>query len=139
MKKTLSIIVLAFAVMMTVLPSCSKPEKQIVGKWEMTSLTVDGERLSCRDAYLTFKDNGSVRLSGLIDYEDLDFSSKWVMDDDELLIKGGDIDLGNEYYILQLEIDELTKETLELRGKIKGYYYEELDESIPVKASFERK
>ena len=78
-------------------------------------------------------------ISGIIDGEDLDFSSKWVMDEDELVIKGGYIDFGNEYYILQLEIDELTKETLELRGKIKGYYYEELDESIPVRASFERK
>ena len=130
---------MAALIIMICLPSCTKPEKQIVGKWEMISLTVDGDRMSCRDAYLTFKDKGSVRLSGIIDGEDLDFSSKWVMDEDELVIKGGDIDFGNEYYILQLEIDELTKETLELRGKIKGYYYEELDESIPVRASFERK
>ena len=95
--------------------------------------------MSCRDAYLTFKDNGSVRLSGIIDGEDLDFSSKWVMDEDELVIKGGDIDFGNEYYILQLEVDELTKETLELRGKIKVYDDEGLDMSVPVRASFERK
>ena len=139
MKKMLRLTLIAAFALLISLPACTKPEKQIVGKWEMTSLTVQGERLRCRDAYMTFKDNGSVRLSGEIDYEDWDYTSKWAMEDDELVIKGGDIDWGEEYYVLRLEIDELTKETLELSGKMKGYYDDELEENIPVRASFERK
>ena len=142
MKKTIRIIVLAFAVMITVLPSCSKTKNQIVGKWEMTYLTSYGERVEFRDVYLNFKENGSVRLSGEIDSEYLDFTSKWVVKNDELVIKGGDIDWEEEgYYILQLDIDELTEETLELDGRINVYDHDqdELVEFIPVRASFERK
>ena len=141
MKKTLSIIVLAFVVMMTVLPSCSKPKKQIVGRWEMTNLTVYGERMEFHDVYLRFKENGSVSLSGEIEDEYLDYTSRWTMEDDELVIKGGDIDGEEGYYILQLDIDELSEEILELSGRMNLYDHDqdELVDFMPIRASFERK
>ena len=136
------------------LTSCTKkPEDLIVGKWKITEFRMrysDGSNACDFDATgetWTFKENGSF--IGCIPIEndivpDYYFTSKYIVEGEELTIRGGDF----EYYyedgfceevVFVLDIDEITKDELSVSGKWKFYEGGELLESASISASFKRK
>lgn len=107
------------AVMM-IMPSCSKPEKQIVGKWKITYAKEDGYNYkNAVGETWTFKENGTF--VGYLSEEEV--TAKWSVDGNELIIKGGDLEQSygeeTEEVIYTLDIDQLDKNYLVVSGKAK--------------------
>lgn len=110
------------------LPSCNKPEKQIVGKWKITSAKVDGYKIEeAKGEVWSFKQNG--KFSGYIYFAGKkgggggDIDCNWIIDGNELVLKGGDLETNgygwSEEVILTLDIEQLDKEELIVSGKMK--------------------
>ena len=110
------------------LPSCNKPEQQIVGKWKITYTKVDGYNDGdAKGETWTFKENG--KFNGYISLgkkDDMYFDCNWSIDGNELVLKGGDSGSGwSEELVLTLDIEQLDKNNLVVSGKMKDTYYED--------------
>ena len=109
-----------------VLSSCTKkPEDLIIGKWKITEYREEGTYISKVEGETwTFKDNGTF--TGPLIAGEHDISCKYVCDDDELTLKGGDLD--ELYYqgypaeiTYKLDIDDISKDVLIVSGKARLY------------------
>ena len=122
---------------MTAMTSCKKPEKQIIGKWKVTSCTLDGKTEDSYTETWTFKENGKfIGLDFLCDNfeeaEGLTYSCGYSCDDKTLTLT---VTVNGEYYYdmwdsgfndyyskfkyvytLDLDIDELNNKTMSLSG-----------------------
>lgn len=113
------------------LPSCNKPEQQIVGKWKITYTKVDGYNDDdAKGETWTFKENG--KFNGYISLgkqENMYFDCNWSIDGNELVLKGGDLEVSgsgwSEELVLTLDIEQLDKNNLVVSGKMKDTYYED--------------
>ena len=132
MKKALRLTIMAALVVLICLPSCTKPEKQIIGKWKITSAKVDGYKDDdAKGEVWTFKDNG--KFSGYLSFgkksDDLYFDCNWAIDGNELVLKGGDLEESGSGWsyevVITLDIDQLDKNNLVVSGKMKEEYYED--------------
>lgn len=145
MKKVLHLTILAALVVLICLPSCKKPEKQIIGKWKITYAKVDGYNDGdAKGEVWTFKENGKFNgyLSfGKKDY-DMYFDCNWSIEGNELVLKGGDLDFGGSGYsdevIITMDIEQLDKNNLVVSGKMKEEYYEDGEyDSYSCKVAYE--
>ena len=137
MKRMLRLTLIAAVAMIMCFSSCTK-EKKIVGKWKITYAKEDGynDKNAVSEIW-NFKENGSFTgyLSGL----EGEITCKWIVDGDELTLKGGDME-GSYYEIIYtLDIDEITNKTLVVSGKAKYYEDGELDDSWSVNYELEAK
>ena len=125
MKKVLRLSLMAALVIMMCLSSCTKPEKQIVGKWKITYAKEDGynDKNAVGEIW-TFKENGTFN-GYLVDLGDV--TAKWSIDGNELTIKGGDLEYSEsgsgwtdtEEMVYTLDIEQLDKNNLVVSGKVK--------------------
>lgn len=122
------------------LPSCTKPEKQIIGKWKITYAKVgDYNATNAKGEVWTFKDNGKfngyIALGSDSDYYDCN----WNIDGNELVLKGGDLDFGGgEEVVITLDIEQLDKNELVVSGKMKYEWYEDgYSDYETIKVSYE--
>lgn len=128
MKKALHLTLMAALAILLCIPSCTKPEKQIVGKWKIVYAKVDGYKVEeAEGEFWTFKDNGKFKgYLSLDDFEEVEFYCDWIIDGDELTLKGGDLECEEfEDIYIDLDIEQLDKENLVVSGKVKynnGYY-----------------
>lgn len=131
MKKALRLALMAALVILMCLPSCTKPEKQIVGKWKIVYAKIDGFKDEEAEGELwVFKDNGRFRgYLGLDDDDEEEEYCNWLIDGSELVLKGGDLEYieneGVENVVLYLDIEQLDKENLIVSGKVR---YEDIDD-----------
>lgn len=139
MKKVLRLTFMAAMVILMCLPSCTKPEKQIVGKWKITYAKVDGYKVEeAKGETWTFKDNG--KFSGYISTGEKAggggyIDCNWFIDGNELVLKGGDLEASesgsNWSYsaeaIITMDIEQLDKKELVVSGKMKIEYRETED------------
>ena len=132
MKKMLRLTIMAALVVLICLPSCTKPEKQIIGKWKITSAKVDGYKDDdAKGEVWTFKDNG--KFNGYISFAGLKgetyFDCNWAIDGNELVLKGGDLEESgsgwSDEVVITLDIEQLDKNNLVVSGKMKEEYYED--------------
>ena len=126
MKKFYAVII-AVVVMGLCFSSCNKPEKLIIGKWEITSMKCNGQKGSKVEGDTwTFKDDG--KFSGTIwtGYQALDIEAKYTVSEDELKISGGDLD---NYGIDNLKLSlDITKKTMSVSGKLNQNNYDDYDD-----------
>ena len=128
MKKTLRLALMVALVILMCLPSCTKPEKQIVGKWKIVYAKTDGYKDEEAEGELwVFKDNGRFR--GYLGPDgDEDVYCNWLIEGNELVLKGGDLELnGSDYdyswseeHVITLDIEQLDKKNLVVSGKWKS-------------------
>lgn len=116
--------ILVALVIMIGMPSCTKPEKQIVGKWKIVYAKVDGYKDEYAVGHVwTFKDNGKFSgYLGLDDFEEEEFYCNWLIDEGELVFNGGDLENNSEGFeeiVLTLDIEQLDKENLVVSGKVR--------------------
>lgn len=131
MKKALRLTIMAALVVLICLPSCTKPEKQIIGKWKITYAKADGYNDGdAKGEVWTFKENG--KFNGYISWGKKDDSyvdCNWYVDGNELVLKGGDLEVSgygwSETVVLTLDIEQLDKNNLVVSGKMKDEYYED--------------
>lgn len=143
----------ALAVLVS-LPSCTKPEKQIIGKWKIVSAKVDGDKdEDAKGEVWTFKDNG--KFSGFINLGlvwgvkiSSDVDCKWRIDGNELVLSGGDLEFIEDGYsvevIITMDIEQLDNEALILSGvmKVEGVlvgYVNQIEERHKVSCELEAK
>ena len=137
MRKVLQLTVMAALVILMCLPSCTKPEKQILGKWKITYAKVDGYKIEeAKGETWTFKDNG--KFSGYMYFGGKkaggggDIECNWFIDGNELVLKGGDLEAsesGSGYSysaeaVITMDIEQLDKKELVVSGKMKVEYSE---------------
>ncbi|MBO4738106.1 MAG: hypothetical protein J5606_00940 [Bacteroidales bacterium] len=125
MKKLLySLSVVLLIAGMTTMTSCKKPEKQIIGKWKVTSAKSDfGNSDEVKGATWTFKENGTF-IGDLIG--GTDFECDYSCSKNSLSFSGGDL---KKYGMsVELEIDEINNKTMSLSGKIKYSGYDDWDD-----------
>ena len=137
MKKALHLTLLAALLVLICLPSCTKPEKQIIGKWKITYAKVDGYKDEDAEGEVwTFKDNG--KFSGYISLgkkSRFECDCNWFIEGNELILKGGDLsasESGSGYSysadgVITMDIEQLDKKELILSGKMKIEYIETED------------
>ena len=129
MKKALRLTIMAALVVLICLPSCTKPEKQIIGKWKITSAKVNGYKDDdAKGEVWTFKDNG--KFSGYLSLKgETYFDCNWAIDGNELVLKGGDLEESGSGWsyevVITLDIEQLDKNNLVVSGKMKEEYYED--------------
>lgn len=131
MKKALRLTLLAALMVLICLPSCTKPEKQIIGKWKITYAKVDGYNDGeAKGEVWTFKENG--KFNGYISLgkkDDMYIDCNWSIDGNELVLKGGDLEVSgsgwSEELVITLDIEQLDKNNLVVSGKMKDTYYED--------------
>ena len=123
MKKTLRLMLIAAFAVMVCLSSCKKAEKQIIGKWKITSCKENGQNVKKNvDETWTFKEGGkfSGTLGGDAYNAGPSVDCKWSISDNELTLNGGDLDDEDGSSITYiLEIEELNKKVLVVSGKAK--------------------
>lgn len=137
MKKVLRLSFMAALVILMCLPSCTKPEKQIIGKWKITYAKVDGYKIEeAKGETWAFKDNG--KFSGYLCFPGKkgdaggDIDCNWFIDGNELVLKGGDLEVsesgsGWSYSVegvITMDIEQLDKKELVVSGKMKVEYSE---------------
>ena len=141
MKKALRLTFLAALAILICLPSCTKPEKQIVGKWKITYAKVDGYKVEeAKGETWTFKDNG--KFSGFMCFGrkkagdvGKNIDCNWFIDGNELVLKGGDLEFsesgsGWSYSaeaVITMDIEQLDKKELVVSGKMRVEYSENED------------
>ena len=131
MKKVLRLTIMAALVILICLPSCSKPEKQIIGKWKIISAKFDGYKDERAGGEVwTFKDNG--KFSGYISYgknNGYEIDCNWYIDGNELMLKGGDLEASGYGYseeaVITFDIEQLDRKNLVVSGKMKYQWYED--------------
>lgn len=121
MKKVLHLEIVVVLIIMMCLVSCTKPEKQIVGKWKIISATEGRENIEyyAKGEIWTFREGGNFvgwlpMPGGLI-------SCKWIIDGDELILQGGELekvpgDFQDVSYTF--DIEQLDKKRLIVSGII---------------------
>ena len=135
MKKALRLTIMAALLILITLPSCTKPEKQIVGKWKITYAKADGYNdTGAKGEIWTFKDNG--KFNGYLSFgkkgrDDGYFDCNWSIDGNELVLKGGDLEVSGYGYseeaVITLDIEQLDKNNLVVSGKVKDEWSEDGD------------
>ena len=158
MKKLLySLSVVLLIAGMTTMTSCKKTEKKILGKWKVTSCTIDGETEDSFSETWTFKENGKfIGMDFVCDaFEEAEgctYSCEYSCDDKTLTLT---VTGNGEYYVdrwnrgfndyyskvkyvytLDLDIDELNNKTMSLSGngkiqeKSESYYRDNPNEEF---------
>ena len=136
MKRALHLTLSAALIILICLPSCTKPEKQIVGKWIINYAKFDGyEDEDAEGEVWTFKENGKFRGYMVFDNKKIrstekeggDIDCNWYIDGNELVLKGGDLEYSESgsgwssrlEIVITMDIEKLDKEELILSGKMK--------------------
>lgn len=129
MKKALRLTFMAALLLLIGLSSCTKPEKQIIGKWKIVSAKFDGYKdEDAKGEVWSFKENG--KFSGYLSFgkkSRMDIDCNWHIDGDELVLSGGDLEFSESGYgysyseevILTLDIEQLDKKELVVSGKVR--------------------
>ena len=133
MKQVLQFTILATLAILICLPSCTKPEEKISGKWKITYAKIDGDKVdNAIGETWNFKDHGEFYgYLGIDDYRDDYTNCDWEIDGNELILSGGDLEKTywehDEYgsysvsykIVLNLDIEQLDKKNLIVTGKMK--------------------
>ena len=147
MKKVLRFTLMAALAILISLPSCKKsddpkPEDLIVGRWKITYAKIDGyKEEELEDEVWSFKDNG--KFTGCLEEEDEEIDCNWILNGNELVLKGGDLEYSEPGYsveaVITLDIEKLDNKELIVSGKAKVEYYEEGygSETESIKVSYE--
>ena len=118
---------------MTAMTSCKKPEKQIIGKWKVTSTNKNDE--NAKGNSWTFKDNGKF-VGEIFEIADFLFDGgeiecDYSCDGKTLTLSGGDLKYKLEgardihgTYTFEFDIDEISNKTMSLSGKVKDDAYD---------------
>lgn len=131
--------IMAALMVLIVMPSCTKtPEKQIVGKWKIEVAKEDGiNDVDAVGEIWNFKENG--KFEGYLSMLDEEIVCKWVVDGNELTLRGGDLDVDNDELVYVFDIDEINSRNLVVSGKAKEYYYDNLVDKWSVYYELEAK
>lgn len=109
---------------MTLMTSC-KPEKKVLGKWEVVYARIDSDKddIIIGETW-TFKENG--KFIGALS-EDEVVECDYSFDGKTLTFSGGDLKYEDIYekeqYTITLDVEELSKQKMSLSGKCKYEYY----------------
>ena len=117
-------IVCLVLVAMVAFSSCSKPEKQIIGKWKITkaSLKINGyeDAFDDKGEMWVFKDNGRC----VLHIFGQDFEGKYTVKKNTLTFDVEyDFGYGEKVFVYSsdLDIDEINKEKMSISGTIYAY------------------
>ena len=120
--KFIGIVCLVLAAMVA-FSSCSKPEKQIIGKWKITKASLKNDGYEEEDEFddkgemWVFKDNGRC----VLHIFGQDFEGKYTVKNNTLTIDiEYDFGYGEEVFVdsSDLDIDEINKEEMSISGTI---------------------
>ena len=134
MKKQAQFLCMMALIAIMGLTSCTKkPEDLIVGKWKITNYQMykdDGEEIPLPGATgetWTFTENGSFTGWCRVWQNQIDnyLDSRYIVDDEELTIRGGNFVFGDEECVFVFDINEITKEKLTISGKWKYYKWKD--------------
>lgn len=122
-------------VILVIMSSCTKPEKQIIGKWKITYAKVEGEGFIDKSAVgetWNFKENGTF--TGCMSKE-VEITCNWFLNGEELVLKGGDLEYSGEHsgesgsvwsdnseVVYTFDLDLLDKDNLVVSGKARSIY-----------------
>lgn len=116
--KMKKVYLISIVVLITVIcfSSCSKPEKQIIGKWKITEFRDDdGMWPTAEGSTWQFDDNGKFKgwLYGEV-------TCKYDCDGNELTIKNTEVG-----YVFKFDVDEISKKDLSVSGKCYDVDYDD--------------